>query len=93
MFDLKTIATAALTAIIVVLATSVLVGDNQSVGGYTRFPNSDVLVKSLELDNGAATTSLVTDKVCQTVTTAAGNTIYVSWTGPGKLSTSSVSCL
>ena len=43
----KTIATAALTAIVVVMLSG-LVGSNQpGVGGETRFPNSDVTVQTI----------------------------------------------
>ncbi len=43
MFNLKTIATAAVTALVVVVLSG-LVGGNQpdGVGGFTRFPNSDL---------------------------------------------------
>ncbi len=47
MFDLKTIVTAAVTAL-VVCGVVMLVGGNQpGVGGETRFPNSDMTVQTI----------------------------------------------
>lgn len=39
MFDFKTIAVAAITALVVTFGADLLVGDNQDFGGGTRFPN------------------------------------------------------
>lgn len=91
MFDVKTIASAAITAVVVVLIAG-LVGDNQSVGGYTRFPNSDVVVKSLELDNGSATTTMTLDKVCFVGTETDGTSIYYFFGANGDWATSSTAC-
>ena len=92
MFDLKTIATAAVTAVLVVMLSGLVGGNQSGVGGSTRFPNSDMLVKSFELSNGSATTSLVTGKICLTATEADGGTQYLSVIDTGW-ATSSTSCL
>lgn len=91
----KTIAIAAGTALIVsaILMLSGLVGSNQpSVGGDTRFPNSDLSAKSLSL-TGTGTTTLETGKVCIVTVTNSGATIYAFFNQTGNLATSTASCL
>lgn len=87
----------------IVLMFSGLVGGNQ-LGAGSRFPNGisadgtspaagEVRGTSLQLDNGAATTSFTMDKVCYTFTDAAGNALYGWYNKDGVFATSSTSCL
>lgn len=60
MFDVKTIATSAITTIVVIVALSVagLVGGNdQTLGAAYRMPNSDLSAKSLAAYNPSATST------------------------------------
>jgi len=92
MFDLKTIVTAALTALVVVGAVMLVGGNQPAVGGDTRFPNSDLSAKSLSL-TGTGTTTLETGKVCITTTANNGATVYAFFNQLGNLATSSTSCI
>jgi hypothetical protein len=93
MFDLKTMITSALTAIVVAVVVVMLVGSNTpAVGGTTRFPNSDMTVQSLRLSNAAATTTLTTGRVCMVVTQQDGDVSYAFFNTTGSLATSSVAC-
>ena len=88
----KTIATAALTAIVVVLLSGLVGGNQPGVGGDTRFPNSTLGAQGLRLSNGSATTTLNVGKVCIAASTTAGVTQFAFFTATG-LATSSTSCL
>lgn len=91
MFDLKTIVTASITAVAVVMLMG-LVGGTNGVGGETRFPNSNLSAKSFELNNGSATTTFVADKMCIQGTESDGTTIYYYFGPIGKWATSSTAC-
>jgi hypothetical protein len=92
MFDLKTIVTSAVTAL-VVAGLVMLVGGNQpGVGGESRFPNSSITAQGLTLSK-TGTTTLSTGKVCIVSTTSAGGTTYAFFNSVGSLATSSTSCL
>lgn len=102
--DTKTILTSAITAIVVVVIGFVLVGGNQGVGAGSRFPNGlsadgtspaagEIRGTSFQLENGSATTSLIVDKMCMTVTQSDGGTSYVYINALGSLATTSTSCL
>lgn len=103
--DMKNIVVAAVVAFVVAFGVS-LVGDNQpSVGSGSRFPSGisadgtapttgEVRGTSLQLDNGSATTSLIADKVCMTVTDDSGSSYYAFFSGAtGDWATTSTSCL
>lgn len=91
MFDLKTIVTAAVTAL-VVCGVVMLVGGNQpGVGGETRFPNSTLTAQGLTLSK-TGTTTLETGRVCMEVTQVDGDVTYAFFNGLGTLATSSTSC-
>lgn len=93
MFDLKTIAVAALVAFVTAFVTVELVGNNQlGVGGESRFPNSSITAQGLTLSK-TGTTTLSTGKVCIVSTTNAGGTTYAFFNATGNLATSSASCL
>jgi hypothetical protein len=93
MFDLKTMITSALTAIVVAVVVVMLVGSNTpAIGGDTRFPNSVLGAKALTLSNGSATTTLTTGKVCFVVTQQDGDVSYAFFNTVGTLATSSVAC-
>ncbi len=101
MFDLKTIVTAAVTAL-VVCGVVMLVGGNQpGVGGETRFPNSTLSAAALDIAGAAtfgsptATSSVNFGLTCWEVTTNVGSTTYVSFIGTGanvRIATSTTSC-
>lgn len=94
---IKTIATAALTALIVAVLFSGLVGSNYqpAVGGDTRFPNSTLgaprlnitgtstLGSGVTIGSASATTTVNFGKACWTVTTDTGSTSYLYVTGVG----------
>lgn len=105
MFNLKTMITAGVTAIVVALVVVTLVGSNSpAIGGETRFPNSNVTAQDLTaLDDlvvtddatfgsSAATTSINFGKACWTITTSQGSTTYAFFSSTGTLSTSTTSC-
>lgn len=48
----KTIATAAVTAIVVVVLSGLVGGNQPGVGGATRFPNSDLQASSVKTSGG-----------------------------------------
>lgn len=83
------------TAIIASVLTTAIIAmvTGGSVGGATRFPNSDVTVKSLALSNSTATTTLNVAKVCFVGKEADGDTIYAFFNAAGTFATSSASCL
>lgn len=102
MFDFKTIATSAITAVVVVVLAG-LVGGNDQLGAGTRFPNGisadstspaagEIRGESLQLDNGSATTSLIADKLCITGTESDGTAIYYYFGAGGDWATSSATC-
>jgi hypothetical protein len=92
MFDLKTIVTSAVTAL-VVAGLVMLVGGNQpGVGGESRFPNSSITAQGLTLSK-TGTTTLETGKVCMEVTQTDGDVTYAFFNSLGTLATSSTSCL
>jgi hypothetical protein len=93
MFDLKTMITATLTAMVVSVLVVMLVGSNTpAVGGDTRFPNSTLGARALTLSNGSATTTLTTGKVCMVVTQQDGDVSYAFFNTTGSLATSSTAC-
>lgn len=98
----KTIATAALTALVVVMLSGLVGGNQPGVGGDTRFPNSTLGAAALDIAGAAtfgsptASSSVNFGKACWTVTTDVGSTTYVYFTGVGtnsRLATSTTSCL
>lgn len=87
---IKTIAVAAVTALVVSLVFVGLVGNqtSENLGAVgTRFPNG------INITNRTATSSLILGKVCMTITSATGTVFYASYNGAGALATSTTSCL
>lgn len=104
---IKTIITSGLTALVVALVVTMLVGSNSpAIGGETRFPNSNITAQDVTTTddlfvaddatfgtaNGSATTSVNFGKACWTITTDIGSTTYAYFRSTGTIATSSTSC-
>jgi len=83
MNDIVKVAIIALaTTVAVFFGASLLVGDNQSevLGGFTRFPNSDLEAKSLTATAG----DIIADAGDLSLTSTGTTTIGAATTGSGK---------
>lgn len=93
MFDIKTIVTAAVTAVVVVMLSG-LVGDNQSVGGSTRFPNSALEASSVKTSGGDLYVGESGSTGCIVVRDSDdGGVSYVTLLNGTLTATSTASCL
>lgn len=99
--DIKTVIISAVVALVVVMLSGLVGGDQ--LGSGSRFPNGlsadstapsagEVRGTSFQLDNGSATTSATLDKVCYTLTDSRGVAFYAYYTSGGTFATSSTNC-
>ena len=94
MFNLKTIATAAVTAVLVVMLSGLVGGNQSGVGGSTRFPNSDLEASSLKTTGGDMTIGESGSTGCIVMRDSDdGDVSYVTILNGALDATSTVSCL
>lgn len=84
---------AALVGILLIaFAAGLISGKNGAVGGVYSTVAQNVPALVVKNPNTAATTTVELGKVCYTVTTASGNTLYAFFSAANGFATSSVSC-